>query len=510
METNNKDLVVRMENITKKFGDFIANDGIDLDIRRGEIHSLLGENGAGKTTLMNMLYGLSSPTSGEIYINNEKKEFKDPNDAIKAGLGMVHQHFMLIEPFTVVENIVLGMEPMNGIKVDIKKAREDVVALSEKYGFKIDPDARIQDITVGTQQKVEILKVLYRGADILIFDEPTAVLTPQEITELIEIIKNLAKEGKSIIIITHKLKEIKQVANRCTIIRRGKKIDTVNVSDVGESELADMMVGRAVHLDVNKADANFGDTILDIKGLTARDIRNVKKLDDLNLDIKAGEIHGIAGVDGNGQSELIETLTGLKKAEAGSVIFKGEEILNHSPRDIIERGLNSIPEDRQLRGLVLDFSVAENIILKEYYKDRFSKKGILDFPNIEKNASDLSEDYDIRPRNIKQFAGALSGGNQQKVIIAREISGDPDLLIAAQPTRGLDVGAIEYIRNFLIKQRDKGKAVLLISFELDEIMALSDRISVIYNGKILRTFDAKETNERELGLYMAGGKNEEK
>lgn len=510
METNNKDLVVRMENITKKFGDFIANDGIDLDIRRGEIHSLLGENGAGKTTLMNMLYGLSSPTSGEIYINNEKKEFKDPNDAIKAGLGMVHQHFMLIEPFTVVENIVLGMEPMKGIKVDIKKAREDVVALSEKYGFKIDPDARIQDITVGTQQKVEILKVLYRGADILIFDEPTAVLTPQEITELIEIIKNLAKEGKSIIIITHKLKEIKQVANRCTIIRRGKKIDTVNVSDVSESELADMMVGRAVHLDVNKADANFGDTILDIKGLTARDIRNVKKLDDLNLDIKAGEIHGIAGVDGNGQSELIETLTGLKKAEAGSVIFKGEEILNHSPRDIIERGLNSIPEDRQLRGLVLDFSVAENIILKEYYKDKFSKKGILDFPSIEKNASDLSEDYDIRPRNIKQFAGALSGGNQQKVIIAREISGDPDLLIAAQPTRGLDVGAIEYIRNFLIKQRDKGKAVLLISFELDEIMALSDRISVIYNGKILRTFDAKKTNERELGLYMAGGKNEEK
>lgn len=510
METNNKDLVVRMENITKKFGDFTANDGIDLDIRRGEIHSLLGENGAGKTTLMNMLYGLSSPTSGEIYINNEKKEFKDPNDAIKAGLGMVHQHFMLIEPFTVVENIVLGMEPMNGIKVDIKKAREDVIALSEKYGFKIDPDARIQDITVGTQQKVEILKVLYRGADILIFDEPTAVLTPQEITELIEIIKNLAKEGKSIIIITHKLKEIKQVANRCTIIRRGKKIDTVNVSDVSESELADMMVGRAVHLDVNKADANFGDTILDIKGLTARDIRNVKKLDDLNLDIKAGEIHGIAGVDGNGQSELIETLTGLKKAEAGSVIFKGEEILNHSPRDIIERGLNSIPEDRQLRGLVLDFSVAENIILKEYYKDKFSKKGILDFPSIEKNASDLSEDYDIRPRNIKQFAGALSGGNQQKVIIAREISGDPDLLIAAQPTRGLDVGAIEYIRNFLIKQRDKGKAVLLISFELDEIMALSDRISVIYNGKILRTFDAKKTNERELGLYMAGGKNEEK
>ena len=510
MEIDNKDLVVRMENITKKFGDFVANDGIDLDIRRGEIHSLLGENGAGKTTLMNMLYGMSTPTSGEIYINNEKKVFKDPNDAIKAGLGMVHQHFMLIEPFTVVENIILGMEPMKGIKVDIKKAREDVIALSERYGFKIDPDAKIQDISVGTQQKVEILKVLYRGADILIFDEPTAVLTPQEITELIEIIKNLSKEGKSIIIITHKLKEIKQMAHRCTIIRRGKKIETVDVSDVTESELADMMVGRAVHLDVDKKDLEAGDTILEIKKLCARDFRNVKKLDDLDLDVKAGEIHGIAGVDGNGQSELIETLTGLKLAESGSIIFKGEEILNKSPREIIERGINSIPEDRQLRGLVLDFSVAENLILKNYYKDKYSKKGILDFKKIEDNATKLEDDYDIRPRNINRLAGELSGGNQQKVILAREISEDPDLLISAQPTRGLDVGAIEYIRNFLINQRDKGKAVLLISFELDEIMALSDRISVIYNGKILKTFDAKETNESEIGLYMAGGKNEEK
>lgn len=510
MKIDNKDLVVRMENITKKFGDFTANDGIDLDIRRGEIHSLLGENGAGKTTLMNMLYGMSSPTSGDIYINNEKKVFNDPNDAIKAGLGMVHQHFMLIEPFTVVENIILGMEPMKGIKVDIKKAREDVIALSKRYGFKIDPDAKIEDISVGTQQKVEILKVLYRGADILIFDEPTAVLTPQEITELIEIIKNLSKEGKSIIIITHKLKEIKQMAHRCTIIRRGKKIETVNVSDVSESELADMMVGRAVHLDVNKKDLEGGETILQIKGLSASDFRNVKKLDGLDLDVKAGEIHGIAGVDGNGQSELIETLTGLKHAESGSIIFKDEEIINKSPREIIERGMDSIPEDRQVRGLVLNFNVAENLILKNYYKKGYSKKGILNFKNIEENAIKLQDEYDIRPRNINRLAGELSGGNQQKVILAREISDDPDLLIAAQPTRGLDVGAIEYIRNFLINQRDKGKAVLLISFELDEIMALSDRISVIYNGKILKTFDAKETNESEIGLYMAGGRDEEK
>lgn len=510
MNIKNDDLVVRMVNITKKFGDFTANDMINLDIRRGEIHSLLGENGAGKTTLMNMLYGMFSPTSGEIYINNKKVEFKDPNDAIKEGLGMVHQHFMLIEPFTVVENIILGMEPMNGVRVDKDKARKEIVELSERYGFKIDPDAKIEDITVGTQQKVEILKVLYRGADILIFDEPTAVLTPQEITELMEIIKNLSDEGKSIIIITHKLKEIKQVADRCTIIRRGKKIETVNVADVSESELADMMVGRSVHLDVNKSNANPGDIALDIKNLTVLDSRNVKKLDDLNLNVRFGEIHGIAGVDGNGQSELIETLTGLKNAESGSVIFKGEEILNKSPRDIIEAGLNSIPEDRQIRGLVLDFTVAENLILKDYYTDKYSKKGILNFNNIDNHAKDLIESYDIRPRDIYHRAGELSGGNQQKVILAREISNDPDLLIAAQPTRGLDVGAIEYIRNFLIGQRDRGKAVLLISFELDEILALSDKISVIYNGKILKTFDAKETNESEIGLYMAGGKNEEK
>jgi len=499
-----------MENITKKFGDFVANDMINLDIRRGEIHSLLGENGAGKTTLMNMLYGMFSPTSGEIFINNEKVDFKDPNDAIRAGLGMVHQHFMLIEPFTVVENIILGMEPMNGIRIDKDKARKDIIELSEKYGFKIDPDAKIEDISVGTQQKVEILKVLYRGADILIFDEPTAVLTPQEITELIEIIKNLSNEGKSIIIITHKLKEIKQMANRCTIIRRGKKIETVNVADVSESELADMMVGRAVHLDVNKKESNPGDVALHIENLVVKDVRDISKVNGLNLDVKFGEIHGIAGVDGNGQSELIEALTGLRKADSGSVVFKGEEILNETPRHIIESGLNSIPEDRQVRGLVLDFTVAENLILKEYYRDKYSNKGILDFKKIDDHAKELIESYDIRPRDIYHRAGELSGGNQQKVILAREISNDPDLLIAAQPTRGLDVGAIEYIRNFLINQRDRGKAVLLISFELDEILALSDRISVIYNGKILKTFKANETNEKEIGLYMAGGKNEEK
>lgn len=509
MLENDKNLAVYMKNITKKFGDFTANDNIDLDVKRGEIHSLLGENGAGKSTLMNMLYGMYSPTSGDIYINGEKKEFKDPNDAIKAGLGMVHQHFMLIEPFTIVENIILGMEPVSGGKIDIKKAREDVMELANRYGFKIDPDAKIEDISVGTQQKVEILKVLYRGADILIFDEPTAVLTPQEIDELIEIITNLSNEGKSVIIITHKLKEIKRMADRCTIIRRGKKIDTVNVKDVTETELADMMVGRAVHLDVNKKPQNAGETILTVKDLVVKDARDVKKLKNFNLDVKAGEIHGIAGVDGNGQSELIDALTGLRNIESGTVTFNDKDITNKTPREIIDSGLNSIPEDRQVRGLVLDFTIAENMILKNYNKEKFSHKGILKSKEIREYSKKLVKNYDVRPNNIDYFAGSLSGGNQQKVILAREISDDPDLLIAAQPTRGLDVGAIEYIRNFLIEQRDRGKAVLLISFELDEIMALSDRISVIFDGKILKTFDAKDTDEREIGLYMAGGNDEE-
>lgn len=510
MLEKDNNLAVYMNNITKKFGDFTANDNINLDIKKGEIHSLLGENGAGKSTLMNMLYGMYSPTSGDIYINGEKNVFRDPKDAIKAGLGMVHQHFMLIEPFTVVENIILGMEPVNGIKIDVKKARKEVMELANRYGFNIDPDAKIEDISVGTQQKVEILKVLYRGADILIFDEPTAVLTPQEIDELVGIITNLSNEGKSIIIITHKLKEIKRMADRCTIIRRGKKIDTVEVKDISESELADMMVGRAVHLDVDKKPQKPGDTVLNVENLVVSDIRKINKLKEFNLEVKSGEIHGIAGIDGNGQSELIEALTGLREVDSGTITFKGKDITNKTPRQIIDSGLNSIPEDRQVRGLVLDFTISENMILKNYNKNQFSENGILKSKEIRDYSQKLVESYDVRPNNIDYFAGSLSGGNQQKVILAREISDDPDLLIAAQPTRGLDVGAIEYIRNFLIEQRDKGKAVLLISFELDEIMALSDRISVIFDGKILKTVNASETNERELGLYMAGGNDEEK
>ena len=509
MDLENNNFAVQMKNITKKFGDFTANDNIDLDIKKGEIHALLGENGAGKSTLMNILYGLYTQTEGEIYINGKLEQIKDPNEAIKLGLGMVHQHFMLIEPFTVVENIILGMEPTKGLTLNIKKATEDIMKISNKYGLSIDPKAKVEDITVGMQQRIEIIKALYRGADILIFDEPTAVLTPQEIDEFVDIIKSLSDQGKTIILITHKLKEIKAMADRCTIIRRGKKIDTVDVNSVSESELADMMVGRSVNLTVNKEDREPGDVVLSISNLIVKDARKINKVNGLNLDLKAGEIHGIAGVDGNGQSELLEALSGLRYIESGSITINGKDITNHTPKDIHKNGIYNIPEDRQRRGLVLDFSVEDNLILENFHSEPFSKKGILNRKKINEHATELMEKFDIRPREPKYLAGSLSGGNQQKVIIAREITNNPTVLIAAQPTRGLDVGAIEYVHDYLIKQRDSGKAVLLISFELDEIMGLSDRISVIYGGKILKTLDPKNTDEKEIGLLMAGGNRNE-
>lgn len=505
MDQGREHLAVDMRNITKKFGDFTANHNINLDVRKGEIHALLGENGAGKSTLMNILYGLYTPTEGEIYINGKKTVISDPNVAISKGLGMVHQHFMLIEPFTVLENIILGTEPTKGIVLDLETARKSVVELSEKYGLKIDTEAKIQDITVGMQQRVEILKALYRGAEILIFDEPTAVLTPQEIQDLIKIIKSLADQGKTIIIITHKLKEIKAMANRCTIIRRGEKIGTVNVSEVTETDLAEMMVGRQVLLTVDKEPREPGEVCLSVEDLVVRDVRRIKKVNGLNLEVRYGEIHGIAGVDGNGQSELLEALTGLRKIESGKVIINGKDITNLTPKKIQEAGMNNIPEDRQRRGLVLDFTVAENLILENFGKEPFSKNGVLQKKNITAFAEELMEKFDVRPRESEYKAGDLSGGNQQKVIIAREITNNPDILIAAQPTRGLDVGAIEYVHRFLVEQRDKGKAVLLVSFELDEILSLSDRISVIFEGEILRTMDAATTDEKELGYLMAGG-----
>ncbi|MBS4536607.1 ABC transporter ATP-binding protein [Clostridium sp. D2Q-14] len=494
-----------MKNITKKFGDFTANDNINLTVHKGEVHALLGENGAGKTTLMNVLYGLYQPTSGEIYIREEKTSIEDPNVAIKKGIGMVHQHFMLVQPFTVAENIILGMETTRGISLDMKKAVEDVKKLSDKYGLYVDPNAKIQDISVGMQQRVEILKALYRGAEILILDEPTAVLTPQEIEDLIEIIRSLTEQGKTIIIITHKLKEIKMTSNYCTIIRRGKRIDTVKVSETSEDDLASKMVGREVNFKVVKKEREKGNTSIKIDNLVVKDNRGINAVDGLSLEINSGEILGLAGIDGNGQSELIEALNGLRYVDSGKIFMNGKDITNKSPKEVLDNNVAVIPEDRQKRGLVLDFSMAENMILENYHKEPFSKRGILSYNNIENFAKDLIKRFDVRPENEKIKAKALSGGNQQKVIIAREVTNDPDLLIASQPTRGLDVGAIEYVHNALVEQRDKGKAVFLVSLELDEIMNVSDRIAVIYEGKIVGIIDAKDADEKTLGLMMAGG-----
>lgn len=501
-----QDKVVEMKSITKIFGNLKANDNINLTVHKGEVHALLGENGAGKSTLMNILYGLYQPTSGEIYIKGKKIDITNPNVAIKHGIGMVHQHFMLVEPFTVAENIILGMEITKVLgKLDMQKAIQDVQYLSEKYGLHVDPNAKIEDITVGMQQRVEILKALYRGADILILDEPTAVLTPQEINELIQIIRNLTGEGKSVIIITHKLKEIKMAADYCTIIRRGKHIDTVDVSDTTEEELAAKMVGREVSFKVEKEERELGKPVFSIENIVVKDNRGINAVNGLSLEIYAGEILGIAGVDGNGQSELIEAITGLRKIESGRISINGKDITNRIPKEIIENKISTIPEDRQKRGLVLDFTVAENMILENYHKEPFAKKGILNHDKIKEFAKELIEKFDIRPTDENAKARSLSGGNQQKVIIAREVTNDPDLLIAAQPTRGLDVGAIEYVHKALVEQRDKNKAVLLVSLELDEVMNVSDRIAVIYEGKIVGIVDAKEADENTLGLMMAGG-----
>lgn len=502
----NESPVVSLKNIHKSFGDKKVLKGVDFDLHKCEVHALLGENGAGKTTLMNILYGMFPQTQGNIYIKGEEIINNSPKKAISMGIGMVHQHFMLIEPFTVTENIILGYEGKNSF-IDRDKAKKEVVKLSQEYGLIIDPDSKVADISVGQQQRVEILKALYHGADILIFDEPTAVLTPQEINEFIEIVEKLTELGKSVIIITHKLKEIKAMADTCTIIRRGEYIDKVNVKDVSEADLAEKMVGRDVSFNVKKEKIDLGEEIFKIEDLWVKDNRKVDKVKGLNLSIRKGEILGIAGVDGNGQTELIDAISGMRKAQKGKVILKGEDITNKAPRDIIDLGMNQIPEDRQKRGLVLEYPIKDNLILENIDKD-FSKNGILDFKKIEENANNLIDKFDIRPNDINEKAGSLSGGNQQKVIIAREITNDPDLLIAAQPTRGLDVGAIEFIHQYLVELRNQGKAVLLISFQLDEVMDLSDRICVIYDGQIVGELDPKETDEYEVGRLMAGGDHE--
>ena len=499
--------VIEMRNIVKKFGDFTANDGINLIVHKGEIHAILGENGAGKSTLMNQLYGLLKPTSGDILVNGKKIEMNNPRDAIDAGIGMVHQHFMLIQPFTVTENIVLGTEPTKNIKLDMAAARKNVVEISERYGMAIDPDAKIEDISVGMQQRVEILKALYRGADILILDEPTASLTPQEIEELIAIMEGLVKDGKSIILISHKLKEIKQSADFCTIIRAGKYIDTVDVEKVDENEMASMMVGRKVAFRVDKPDREPGAVVLDVKDLHCNDYRGIEVVKGLDLQVKGGQIVGIAGIDGNGQTELVEVITGLRKGTKGRVLVNGTDVFNKPPRYAFDHGVSSIPADRQKHGLVGMFSVEDNLILQNYNKEPFSIKHILQRESISKHAKSSIDMFDIRPsKSAKRPVATLSGGNQQKVIIAREVQNDKDLLIAVNPTRGLDVGAIEYVHKYLVKQRNKGKAVLLGSFELDEIMGLSDIIDVIFDGRIVAAIPGSEADESTLGLMMAGGK----
>ncbi|MFS8949974.1 ABC transporter ATP-binding protein [Streptococcus australis] len=501
--------VIEMREITKIFGEFVANDKINLELRKGEIHALLGENGAGKSTLMNMLAGLLEPTSGEIVVNGKSEKLDSPSKAASLGIGMVHQHFMLVEAFTVAENIILGSELTNKGVLDLKKANADILELSERYGLAVDPTAKVEDISVGAQQRVEILKTLYRGADILIFDEPTAVLTPAEILELMDIMKTLVKEGKSIILITHKLDEIRAVADRVTVIRRGKSIQTVSIEGATNKDLAEMMVGRSVSFVTEKEEAQPKEVVLQISDLVVNENRGVPAVKELSLDVRAGEIVGIAGIDGNGQSELIQAITGLRKVKSGSIKIKGQEVVGLSPRKITEMNVSHVPEDRHRDGLVLEMMLSENIALQTYYKEPLSKNGVLNYNQINSYARKLMEEFDVRAANEIVPASALSGGNQQKAIIAREVDRNPDLLIVSQPTRGLDVGAIEYIHKRLIGERDKGKAVLVVSFELDEILNLSDRIAVIHDGKIQGIVKPSETNKQELGILMAGGEIKE-
>ncbi len=495
--------VIEMLGIRKEFPGIVANDDITLQVREGEIHAILGENGAGKSTLMSILFGLYHADKGTIRVRGKEVSIKSPNDAFDLGIGMVHQHFQLVHNFTVAENIIMGKE--GGFVYDIRKASRKIKEISERYGLSIEPDMVIEDITVGMQQRVEILKMLYRDADILIFDEPTAVLTPQEIDELMQIMRNLASEGKSIILITHKLSEIKAVADRCTIIRRGRLVDVVSVPDTSVETMAAAMVGRPVSFKVEKAPCHPGKPILEIDHLSVMNSKKVLGVKDFSLSVHAGEIVGIAGVDGNGQSELVEAITGLRKAEAGSIIFRGKDITSLAIADRNSMGMGHIPEDRQKRGLILSETLAANMVIKRFTEEPFSHHGMLDYPAIREYSEAIIERFDVRSgEGSDSLAGKLSGGNQQKAIIGREITADPDLLIAVQPTRGLDVGAIEFIHKQLVDERDRGKAVLLISFELDEIFNLSDRIAVISGGELIDIVDTASTDEHAVGLMMAG------
>ena len=505
--------VIEMNHIRKECPGIVANDDITLQLKKGEIHALLGENGAGKSTLMSVLFGLYQPEAGEIKKDGKVVEIHDPNDATALGIGMVHQHFKLVDVFTVLDNIILGAETTDKLGfLKKKEAREKVIALSERYGLKVDVDAKVEDITVGMQQRVEILKMLYRDNDILIFDEPTAVLTPQEIDELMEIMRGFAREGKSILFITHKLNEIMAVSDRVTVLRKGKYIGTVNTQKTNKQELSNMMVGRPVQLEIHKKDAVPGETVLDVRNLTVPSkIHKNDAVRGVSFQVHKGEILCIAGIDGNGQTELIHGLTGLEKASAGKITLCGEDISNASIRKRSQTGMAHIPEDRHKHGLVLGYTLEQNLVLQKYKEPRFQNHGFIRFGEVRKYAEKLIEEYDVRSgQGPITIARSMSGGNQQKAIIARELDRDEPLVVAVQPTRGLDVGAIEHIHAQLVAERDEGKAILLVSLELDEVLGLSDRILVIYEGELVGELDPKHTTPEELGLYMSGAKRQGK
>lgn len=509
-ENNGSEYIIEMRNITKEFPGIKANDNITLQLKRGEIHALLGENGAGKSTLMSVLFGLYKPEEGEILKNGEVVKINDPNDATALGIGMVHQHFKLVECFTVLDNIILGAEDTRFGFIKKADAREKVSQLSEKYGLHVDVDEKIEDITVGMQQRTEILKMLYRDNEILIFDEPTAVLTPQEIDELMQIMRNLAKEGKSILFITHKLNEIMAVADRCTVLRKGKYVGTVDIKDTTKENLSQMMVGRPVEFVVEKAPAQPKEEVLKVEGLSVRSkVHKKLAVNNVSFSVRSGEIVCIAGIDGNGQSELVYGLTGLEPVGAGKVTLNGVDVTRSSIRFRNTHGISHIPEDRHKHGLVLDYTLEQNMVLQRYFEPEFQKHGFIKFKNVREYSDKLIEQYDVRSgQGSVTVVRSMSGGNQQKAIVAREMDREHSLLIAVQPTRGLDVGAIEYIHNQLVAKRDEGSAVLLISFELDEVMNLADRILVMYEGEIVGQLDPKTTTVQELGLYMAGAKRE--
>ncbi len=501
--------VIEMCHITKEFPGIVANDDITLQLKRGEIHALLVENGAGKSTLVSVLFGLFKSEKGEIRKNGQVVTIKNPNDANALGIGMVHQHFKLVDVFTVLDNIILGVEPNTAGFLKKKKAREKVIALSQTYGLSIDPDALVENITVGMQQRTEILKMLYRDNEILIFDEPTAVLTPQEIEELMQVMRSLAAEGKSILFITHKLNEIMSVADRCTVLRKGKYVGTVEIAHTTKEELSNMMVGRDVKFVVDKEEATPGEVVLEVKDMCVKGSGKKDAVHDVSFSVRQGEIVCIAGIDGNGQTEFVHALTGISKVESGSVTLLGEEITGKSIRYRNTHGMSHIPEDRHKHGLVLDYSLEENMVLQRYFEPRFQKNGFIRFDAVRSYAEDLAQRFDVRSgQGAVTAARSMSGGNQQKAIVAREMDRDHRLLVAVQPTRGLDVGAIEYIHKQIVSSRDSGTAVLLVSLELEEVMSLSDRILVMYEGEIVGELDPKTTTVQELGLYMAGAKRQ--